>query len=389
MPLPSLGGIARLAWHHPQYIEHLLIKKLRLFSRYKWVTEHEGEDGRVPPPLAYKLVLTYKCNLRCTMCYQWGDEGWCKQEPAQEMREELSIEVLQKLFSQASRRQRPSFILIGGEPMLYSHFRELALSLKKHKCFAITCTNGTLLHKFTAESSDNPYLTYLVSLDGLKQENDALRGKGIYDRVTKNIKLIKSLKKPPYVGIQFTIMPENVGVMYEFCREMVKLGVDWIVLNLCWFISEEQAREYEQFMLRNYNNHPTSHLGYLFPYELDKEEFVRQYRRIKSQRWPIQISCYLKEPEDIYTFVDKPAMPLGNTFCYKQWLRMDVGPDGAVSPCILYPDLTVGNLGAQDVLDVWNSPEYARFRELRRQELLPICAKCDALYLYEPGRKIF
>lgn len=388
MPLPSMGGLAKLAWNHPRYVEHLLFKKLKFFSRYKWIEENATGDDHVPPPLAYKLVLTYKCNLRCTMCYEWGDEGWCKQESAQEMGRELSWDILNNLFSRASQNH-PSFILIGGEPMLYSNFRNLALALKKNKCFAITCTNGTLLHKFTEESSNNPYLTYLVSLDGLKRENDLLRGKGVYDRVVKNIKLIKSLKKPPYIGIQFTIMPENVGVMYEFCEEMVKLGVDWIVLNLCWFITEEQAREYEQFMLKHFNNIPKSHLGYLFPYELDKEEFVRQYRKIKTRKWPIQISCYLKEPEDIYNFVDAPAEPLGNTFCYKQWLRMDITPEGDVSPCILYPDLTLGNLENRDVMDVWNSPEYTQFRTVRRTETLSICSKCDALYLYDPNRKIF
>src|SRR5262249_20078029 len=160
-------------------------------------------------------------------------------------------EVIEELFSR-HRASHPSFILIGGEPMLYSNFAKLAQTLKKHKCFAITCTNGTLLDRFASESADNPYLTYLVSLDGLKKQNDQLRGRGLYDRITRNIRLIKALKRPPYLGIQFTIRPENVGVMYEFCKEMVMLGVDWILLNPCWFVSKEQAREYEDFMRKHF-----------------------------------------------------------------------------------------------------------------------------------------
>ena len=150
----------------------------------------------------------------------------------------------------------------------------------------------------------------------------------------------------------------------------------------------EQAREYEEYMRKHFEVTPTSHLGYLLPYELDKEEFVRQYRRIKDATWPIQISCYLEEPEDIYTYVDRPQVPPRNDFCYKQWLRMDVTPDGGVSPCVLYPDLAVGNLHEQSAAEVWNSPEYARFRTLRRAGPLPVCSKCDALYLYDAGRKI-
>jgi radical SAM protein with 4Fe4S-binding SPASM domain len=176
--------------------------------------------------------------------------------------------------------------------------------------------------------------------------------------------------------------------MYEFCREMVRLGADWILLNLCWFVSKEQAIQYEEFMVSHFGSMPTSHLGYVLPYDLDKEEFVRQYSRIQSERWPIQISCYLEKPEDIYTFVDKPQVPPRNTFCYKQWLRMDVTPDGTVAPCILYPDVLVGDLRQDGVLQVWNSPGGAGFREMRRKEHLPVCSKCDVLYLYDAHRKV-
>ena len=386
MALPSIGGLAALAWRHPQYVEGLVIKKLKFLSRYRWLQNNPEKDDQVPAPLVYKLVLTYKCNLRCVMCYQWGDEGWCKEESAKEMKRELEWTLIERLFANSGKRH-PSFILIGGEPMLYSNFGKLAQTLKAHKCFAVACTNGTLIDRFIDESVDNPYLTYLISLDGLKAENDQLRGRGVYDRVKQNIELLKSLKRPPYVGIQFTIRPENVGVIYEFCKEMVKLSIDWILLNPCWFVSEDQARDYEKFMQRHFDITPTSHEGYKLPYDLDKAEFVHQWKKVKAEKWPIQISCYLNEPEDVYTYVDRPEMPPGNTFCYKQWLRMDIAPDGAVSPCILYPDLTLGNLYDKSVMELWNSPAYAHFRQLRRETILPICSKCDALYLYDAKRR--
>ncbi len=387
MVIPSIPGLVKLAWKHPRYFEGLVIKKLNFFSRYKWLEENSGKDDAVPPPLVFKLVLTYKCNLRCSMCYEWGDAGWCKEQPTGETNLELDWEIVERLFAEHGER-RPSFILIGGEPMLYANFRNLAHALKRHKSFAITCTNGLLLDQFLDESNDNPYLTYLVSLDGLQEENDKLRGAGTYNRITQNIRLVKALQSPPYIGIQFTIRPENVRIMYDFCRKMVDLGVDWILLNPCWFVSEEQAREYEHYMQKQFGITATSHLGYLLPYDLDKEEFVRQYRKITDEKWPIQISCYLQTPEDIYTYVDKPQTPPRNSFCYKQWLRMDITPDGAVSPCVLYPDLTWGNLKDSSVMEIWNSPEYAKFRVMRRENVLPICSKCDVLYLYDAKRKI-
>lgn len=386
MPLPSKINILKLLYKHPLYIRHLVSKKIRFYHRFRWIEQNPDKDSQVPPPLVYKFILTLKCNLRCKMCMLWGRVGWCKKEPAQVVSKELDWNMLKDTINRAAEFH-PSFIFSGGEPLLYSHFEDLAKLLKEKRCFAYICTNGLLLDKFKYIISENPYLTFLVSLDGLKEENDLLRGKGIYEKVTDNIRLLKSLKNPPYIGIQFTIMPENVTNMYKFCKEMVKLDVDWILLNLCWFISEGQAKEYERFMFKDFNIIPRTHLGYLYPYHLDKEKFVSQFRKIRSEKWPIQISCYLKEPEDVYIYVDRPQIPPGNRFCYKQWLRMDVTPSGDATPCILFPDLTFDNLKEKSVLEIWNSTCYEKFRRKIRRGPLPVCSKCDALYLYDASRR--
>jgi radical SAM protein with 4Fe4S-binding SPASM domain len=386
MALPSTRGVLNTTFRHPLYMQHLIVNKFIALARYRWAERNTDKDHHVPPPLGYKLVLTYKCNLRCIMCYEWGEVGWCHDQPKSTTAKELDWAVIERIFANIGYL-RPYFIFIGGEPLLYSRFSDLASLLRRKRCFAITCTNGLLLDRFENALADNPYLTFLISLDGPEEQNDALRGRGVYRKVTRNIERLKALTRPPYIGIEFTIRPENVGTMYDFCKDMVMRGVDWILLNPCWFVSEEQAREYERFMQKHFNIIPKTHLGYLMPYELDKEEFVRQVQKINSERWPIQISCYLQKPEHIHTYVDTPQIPPGNSFCYRQWSRIDITPDGDVTPCILYPDLIVGNLNHQSVMEVWNSPAFARFRQLRRKEVLPVCAKCNALYLHDSKRK--
>jgi radical SAM protein with 4Fe4S-binding SPASM domain len=386
MTLPSTLGLAKTVYQHPLYMQHLIVKKFTSQARYRWADRNASKDDRVPPPLGYKMVLTYKCNLRCIMCYEWGEVGWCHEQPKPIMAKEMDWGLIQKLFAEVAHRH-PYFILHGGEPLLYSHFQDLADLLKKNQCFSISCTNGMLLDRYQEDIADNPYLTFLVSLDGPEEQNDQLRGKGVYRKVTENIKRLKASRNSPYVGIQFTIRPENVGVMHAFCKEMVDLGVDWVLLNPCWFVSKKQAEEYEKFMEKHFHFKPHTHLGYLMPYELDKQTFITQLQKIRRDKWPIQISCYLKKPEDIHTYIDTPQTPPGNTFCYQQWSRMDITPDGEVTPCILYPDLKVGNLHNQGVMEIWNSPQFAGFRRLRRKEVLPVCAKCNAIYLHDSKRK--
>jgi radical SAM protein with 4Fe4S-binding SPASM domain len=132
---------------------------------------------------------------------------------------------------------------------------------------------------------------------------------------------------------------------------------------------------------------PKTHLGYLAPYQIDKEVFIAEYEKIRRDRWPIQISCYLKEPRSIYPFIDDPQMLFGNDFCSKQWLRMDILPDGTVTPCVQFPDMTVGDLTMDALPTVWNSAEYKTFRRIINQEPLPVCSKCNNIYLYDAKRK--
>jgi len=141
-------------------------------------------------------------------------------------------------------------------------------------------------------------MTYLISLDGTRETNDSIRGRGVYKRVTENIKKLRALKKPPYIGVQFTLRPENIREMETFCTEMQELGVDWVFFNPTWFITDEQGKAYEGFLSEHFDVEAKSHLGYQMPFEIDKEEFIFQFQKIRSKKWKFQISCYLQKPED-------------------------------------------------------------------------------------------
>jgi radical SAM protein with 4Fe4S-binding SPASM domain len=385
MALPTARGALHALTHHHLYVEHLIAKKLRFFARNRWMARHATDGGDVPAPLVYKLVLTYRCNLRCPMCYEWGATGWCHDDRALAA-EELAWPVVEKIFAQSSAA-RPSFILIGGEPLLYSRFADLARLLREHRSFAITCTNGLLAERMRDSSEDNPYLTYLISLDGLQPENDRIRGAGVYAKVMHTINTLKRLRRPPYIGIQFTLRPENVSSIHRFCGEMASVGVDWVLLNLSWFVTPREATAYEALMRTRFGITATSQRGYQQPFEIDADEFVRQYRGVLEERWDMQVSCYLKRPEDIHAYLADDDSS-GFVPCSKQWLRMDVTPNAEVTPCALYPDLGVGNLADSDVMEVWNSERYRDFRAFRADHMLPVCRKCDALYLYDAKRRI-
>ena len=371
----------RMARRHPRYFAHLVAKRAQFRQRYRWIRSHGRNGATPPPPLAYKLLLNWKCNLRCPMCMQWGDVGWVK-EAGERAADELADDVLDQVFDGPLPRNA-SFILSGGEPLMHPRFGDILDRLRERRRFATVCTNGLLLDRFVDRIDGNPYPTFLISLDGFEDDTTTLRGRGVYARVMENIERLQALRRPPFLAIQFTVMPENVARMEEFCAAMVERGVDWILLNPGWFLSEPQARRYEEEMRERFDVEATTHLGYVRRYDYDVDEFARQLARIRQRRWPIQIASYLKEPEWVHDFIGQPDKLLGNRLCYKQWLRIDVLPDGRVAPCVQFPDLTVGDLRRQSLMEVWHGEANRRFQRTIFDKPLSICAKCNNIYLYD------
>ncbi|MDE2028620.1 MAG: radical SAM protein [Candidatus Omnitrophica bacterium] len=379
---------ARLFLKYPAFMRHLAAYKVQSYKRYCWTLKNPDKDGRVPPPLIYKLTLNQACDLRCPMCFLWGEEGVYTSEDKKPVPHELDWQLAQKVILEAERTgKHHSFILSGGEALLYSRFKDLANLLKERRAFTSIITNGGGIGKHLDVIEDNPYLSFYVSLDGTKEVNEVLRGKGVYEKVTNNIKRLKAFRRPPYVAILFTLQPENVGVLYETCRELVNIGVDRVLINLRWNLSKAQGDAYERQLQEDFGARAWTHKGYITPsYPVSTREFITQYEKIKKARWAVHISSYLRKPEDLDVYINEGHRNPYNNFCYKQWLRMDVLTDGQVTPCYPYPDLKFDNLADKSIDQIWNGEPYKRFRQYIRKKSLPVCSKCCALYLYDKNR---
>jgi len=370
--------------HNPLYLYCLIRQKYRQLRRCHWVDVYARTDRKVPPPLVYKLVLTDKCNLACKMCMNIRERGV---PGAQKVHQELDYQLISNLFDQVSR-SGPSVILSGGEPMLYHRFPDLIELLERSRISTNICTNGTALAKHLPLLKTTRHINLTVSLDGIRSANDTIRGHGVYDSVVSAIrKLRKECDHHIYIGIQHTIRPENAASMYNFCKEMVELKVDWILLNPCWYMSEDQAKEYSLFMRREYGVISQSQKGYVMDYPLQFDVFAREFAKIRAAKWPLQISCHYRNPVEDARSIHVDQFDRGNhELCYKQWVRMDIMPDGKVVSCQQYPDVTLGDLHQQEWQEIWNSDSFRSFRASILRRPLPVCRKCAPFYLYDGKR---
>lgn len=151
-------------------------------------------------PLICGLVMHNKCNLNCIHCR-------ITERPADILTFEESRRIIDAFYSEGGR----TIYFEGGEPFLW-HDREYQLEdvvrYAHNRGFLATIiyTNGT----YPLETSAD---TVFISLDGLKETNDIIRGKA-FDRIMQNI----LASRHPSLYVNFTINNYNKNEILDFCN---------------------------------------------------------------------------------------------------------------------------------------------------------------------------
>jgi MoaA/NifB/PqqE/SkfB family radical SAM enzyme len=122
------------------------------------------------------ISITNRCNLSCKGC-------WVTQTPAHDM----PIEQINSIISDAKKRGRFFFGILGGEPLLHPDLFKIFES--NPDCYFQLFTNGTLLNKeIAAKLQTVGNVTPLISLEGLEKESDSRRGgSGVFNTAVQSI----------------------------------------------------------------------------------------------------------------------------------------------------------------------------------------------------------
>ena len=113
-------------------------------------------------PRCVVLQLVEECNLRCSMCYEWGETGAYhdKRELAV-----LDLEVARRVIEECAPA-KPYFELFGGEPLLYPGLFDVIGWIRDAGCELAFPTNGTLLLPTSAASGNARYQLRLSAVSG-------------------------------------------------------------------------------------------------------------------------------------------------------------------------------------------------------------------------------
>ncbi len=125
-------------------------------------------------PRGLGIEVTGRCNLRCRHCFN---------ESSPENPHELPLEVIEKILSEAEAWGLDAVRITGGEATVHASFREIVAACQRRGLAIDLNTNGVYSVSMLKFLQTAPIRRFLISLDGLRANNDAIRGRGIFAKV--------------------------------------------------------------------------------------------------------------------------------------------------------------------------------------------------------------
>jgi selenobiotic family peptide radical SAM maturase len=304
--------------------------------------------------------ITQACDLHCRHCYD------------RSTRSTMTLDQGLHILDDVRRFCRDRHVMkavsfTGGNPFLYPHFLEL-YRVASEQGFSISILgNPTAREKVEQLISIQKPSYFQVSLEGLREQNDFIRGEGHFNRVIEFLKVLRDLDI--FSMVMLTLTKNNM-------KDIIPLAG---ILN-----------EYADRFHFNRLSMVGEGSNLVLP---DKEEyraFLDSYEEA-MQKYPV---LGLKDNMLSILHYRKGRDPFGGctTFgCGAAFNFLAVLSDGEVHACRKFPS-PVGNLFRQSIPEIYDSPEAQRYRAGCKAchgcKIHPVCGGCLAV-AYSLGRNVF
>jgi len=288
--------------------------------------------------------FTLACNLRCSHC---GSSAG--QARSDELSTDEAFELCEMLASVGCKE----VCLMGGEPLLRSDFIPVSKCVQQLGMKLSIVSNGMIIDRFARGISDLDPEVVGISVDGMKDSHEGIRGKGTWDKAVGAVDMLRDN------GVQTTVITtvsklnfRDLPRMREF---LAPKGVNWQIQTAMPF--------------GNFNRELT----------LSPEEFyatalfiVKEGLRDRSERMRIAgAHCY--------GYFSK-VLP-GSTWkgCTAGRSTIGITSDGGIVGCLSMGNdrYIEGNVRERHLRDIWNGDSsFAYTRQFNEEDLGENCASC-------------
>jgi len=295
--------------------------------------------------------ITQACDMHCRHCYDRSDRS--------PLTIDRGIEILDELRSFCKEKKvRGQVTFTGGNPLMhpdfFSFYREAA-----DRGFTLAILGNPASRETIKKIMDiqKPVL-YQVSLEGLSEHNDYIRGAGSYQRAFDFLEILKEFGIES--SVMLTLTAHNVDQVIPLARELQGKANAFTYNRLAPFGEGSQLLSVE----------PERYRSFL-------QEYLEESRNtpvmgLKDNLLNIELSGKGKD-----TFGGCAGYGCGAAFNFVALL-----PDGEVHACRKFPSM-IGNINETAFSDIYDSALAEQYRrgpeECADCSLAPVCRGCPAV----------
>ncbi len=266
------------------------------------------------------VIVTYRCNARCTMCNRY--------KAPSKPEEELTVETIRKL--------PPMYFtnITGGEPFIREDLPEIVRELYKKSDRIVISTNGFFTDRIVKLCQEFPQIGIRISIEGLEQTNNEIRG--LEDGFNRGYSTLKKLRQMGMtdVGFGMTVQDKNAPDLVPLYKLSNEMGMEFATASLhnsFYFVEAKNIIHDRPMVAQNF--------------EALCNELLRSW---SPKKW---FRAYFNHGLINYIYGQKRLLK-----CDMSFDTFFIDPYGDVMPCNGTKDKEVmGNLNRQNWEELWNS----------------------------------
>lgn len=274
------------------------------------------------------VIVTYRCNARCTMCNRY--------KAPSKPDEEISIDTIKKLPKMYFTN------ITGGEPFIREDLSDIVRELYKKSDRIVISTNGFFTDRIIKLCEEFPNVGIRISIEGLEETNNKIRG--LQDGFNRGYSTLKKLveMKHPDVGFGMTVQDTNAKdlvALYDLANELDMEFATASLHNSFYFV-EAKNIIHDRLMVA--------------------KEFEKLINKLLESNSPKKwFRAYFNHGLINYIFGQKRLLP-----CDMAFDTFFIDPYGDVMPCNGTKEKEVmGNLNNQTWDELWNSKQAENVRK--------------------------
>lgn len=309
-------------------------------------------------PELVHFQISHGCNLRCWFCGQWGKQGFFREDSGKALTKEDWLEIAREL---TRLDELPDIILWGGEPLVCPYFDELTRELYAMGFSLGMVTNGTLLHRHL-DVCRSCFRQIYVSVDGPEDIHDSIRGAGVFQKVRKNLELLRGGNAK--ISINTVLTPQLMDRLEETLDAFGQLNADAVLLQEMIALSAEEIADYSAWLQREFSQQAREIAGWEGTVHPDPLRAEKIAGVIAGRKDPFRVEY-------------KPHGSQCGKACTSPLYHAHVTWKGNVTFCTDFYDFSAGNVHGGSLMEIFNNPVSARFREEIQKGSCASCNHCS------------